>query len=236
MLKTVICDIDDTLYDYRSANDIALDVACTCGERELGVPARVWKERYLRVMKEQLLTHGDQVGCHSRAIRFQLVLEELRLPLRWAPVLEELYWQSLLRVISPMPGAAEFLREARSCGLRLGVCTDMSAQWQLRKLERLGLLEQMDFIVTSEEAGAEKPDSRIFQLCLDKANCLPEEALMIGDNLKKDVLGALECGLGALWFCPGGSPGELPQNVTSIATFSGLIDHINISSKGEQKS
>lgn len=40
-----------------------------------------------------------------------------------------------------------------------------------------------------------KPENFVFQLALDRANCLPEQAIMIGDRLDTDILGAQEIGI-----------------------------------------
>ena len=61
----------------------------------------------------------------------------------------------------------------------------------------------MDFVVTSEEAGCEKPEKAFYELCIKKAGCLPEECLMIGDSLEKDVLGAKAAGMQAMQFHKG---------------------------------
>ena len=57
----------------------------------------------------------------------------------------------------------------------------------------------MDFLVTSEEAGRDKPDSPIFELALKKAGCTPAEALMVGDNFTHDIIGAHRVGIDGLW-------------------------------------
>ena len=67
------------------------------------------------------------------------------------------------------PGAAEALDGLKAMGLAEGIGTNMTADYQFAKLERLGLMERVDFLVTSEEAGAEKPDPRLFALCAEKA-------------------------------------------------------------------
>jgi beta-phosphoglucomutase-like phosphatase (HAD superfamily) len=63
--------------------------------------------------------------------------------------------------------------------VRVGVGSDMTADWQFRKLERLGLLDRIDFAVTSEEAGVEKPAPGFFALCLEKAGCAPGDEVRI---------------------------------------------------------
>ena len=60
----------------------------------------------------------------------------------------------------------------------------------------------MSFIVTSEEAGVEKPSSLFFRLCVEKAGCAPEECIFTGDNMRKDVEGACSAGLHSMWYHP----------------------------------
>lgn len=227
MLKAVIFDIDDTLYGYREANLRTLPAVGEYARRELGVDADLFLRVYQEVMDRQLAENGDTAGCHSRAIRFQLVLERLALPLRHAVILNELYWSTLIGGIEPFPYVADFIRQLKERGIRLGVGTDMTADWQLRKLEKLGLLEYFDFIVTSEEAGVEKPDYGVFRLCAGKAGCAMEECLFIGDNIRKDVQGALEAGMSALWYQPDAEKAVKVTSVKSIPSYEGLIDHIN---------
>ena len=74
----------------------------------------------------------------------------------------------------------------------------------------------------------EKPDFGVFRLCAYKAGCAMEECLFIGDNLRKDVQGALEAGMSALWYQPDAQRAARVPNVKSIPSYEGLIDHINI--------
>ena len=227
MLKAVIFDIDDTLYSYRDANDYAMPAVVSYAERELGVEGAVFLSQYQRAMEEQLSAHSATAGCHSRAIRFQMTLEAMGLPLYHAAVLNDLYWNTFLEVIRPFPEVVAFMSALKSRGIRLGVGSDMTADWQLKKLHQLGLLELLDFVVTSEEAGVEKPESGLFSLCAKKAGCAPEECLFIGDNLKKDVQGARNAGMHALWYQPDVAAAAEEPNVRSTPTYKGLIDHIN---------
>ena len=87
-------------------------------------------------------------------------------------------------------------------GVRIGLGTDMTAYMQYEKLIRLGLMEYMDFIVSSEEAGTDKPGNAFFMLCARKAGCLPGECLFIGDNIVRDYGGAAAAGMQARWFIP----------------------------------
>jgi putative hydrolase of the HAD superfamily len=52
----------------------------------------------------------------------------------------------------------------------------------------------------SEEAGVSKPDPRIFEMALERANARAGEAVMVGDSWANDVEGARAAGIRAVWF------------------------------------
>ena len=71
---------------------------------------------------------------------------------------------------------------------------------QYEKLEHLGFAPYISHIVTSQEAGFEKPHPEVMALCIRKAGCAPEECVFVGDTFKKDVQGALDAGMHAVWY------------------------------------
>ena len=97
--------------------------------------------------------------------------------------------------IEPFPDVIRFLNLLKSFGVRTGIGTDMTAGMQHRKLALLGMDGLIDFVVTSEEAGAEKPAERFFMLCREKAGVPADECIFMGDNLRKDIQGAYAAGM-----------------------------------------
>ena len=79
------------------------------------------------------------------------------------------------------------------------IITDLTSQIQFRKIIYLGIDQYIDFIVTSEEAGAEKPNEKPFKLALSKISSNPNDVWMVGDNYGKDIVGAKQA-LGAVTF------------------------------------
>ena len=69
----------------------------------------------------------------------------------------------------------------------------------------LGLQDDVDCLVTSEEAGVEKPSPEIFEVCFRKLRLKPEEICFVGDTYEKDVSGPIGMGMQAVWFCPEGT-------------------------------
>ena len=71
------------------------------------------------------------------------------------------------------------------------------------RLNKLGLLKYIDLVIASAEEGVAKPDLRIFQLALERANCKPEEAVMVGDRIDNDMIPAKKIGMKTVWIKQG---------------------------------
>jgi putative hydrolase of the HAD superfamily len=119
--------------------------------------------------------------------------------------------------------AAPALAELRARGLRL-VCV---SNWDYALpdvLERVGLGELLDGVVTSAEVGAAKPDAAIFAEALRLAGCDAGDALHVGDSREEDIAGATAAGIRALLIDRSGAGGdiaslaEIPPLVTMPAS------------------
>ena len=64
-------------------------------------------------------------------------------------------------------------------------------------LDGLGIGNYFAHILTSADARARKPDRAIFDLALDRLNCVPAETAHCGDSLQADFHGATTAGLRA---------------------------------------
>ena len=71
------------------------------------------------------------------------------------------------------------------------------------RLDKLGLLKNIDLVIASAEEDVAKPDLTIFQIALDRANCKPEEAVMVGDRLDNDIVPANKIGMTTVWIKQG---------------------------------
>jgi len=63
---------------------------------------------------------------------------------------------------------------------------------------KLGLEPYLDFKVTSEEVGADKPNPLIFQAALQRAGVDASAAIHVGDQYKMDVVGARGVGINSI--------------------------------------
>jgi HAD superfamily hydrolase (TIGR01662 family) len=85
-------------------------------------------------------------------------------------------------------------------GYHLGIISNTSDDNNVKEImDRLGLLPFFESIITSAALGIRKPDCRIFQTGMDHFRIQPEAAVMIGDTLDADILGANLMGIYSVW-------------------------------------
>lgn len=203
MIKTVIFDIDNTLYDYDKINETALDALGLYASKTFGMMPEEAKALSNKCIGMVAKRTGNHAAQHSRVLRYQCFLEQIGSTDYWKAVeMHHVYWDAVLEAMEPEPGLLDLIRRLKKRGIQIGVGSNMTAYVQYQKLKKLGVMPYLDFIVVSEEAGEEKPDRRFFELCLQKAGCKPEECVFIGDNLEHDVLGPMRCGMAGIWYRP----------------------------------
>ncbi len=94
------------------------------------------------------------------------------------------------------PDALDVLRQLSEQGYHLGMISNATDDPLIQRLvNRLGLRPWLQPAISSAGVGVRKPDPRIFRLILDEWGLLPEQAVMVGDMLPMDILGAQLTGM-----------------------------------------
>ncbi|MSQ33676.1 MAG: HAD family hydrolase [Dehalococcoidia bacterium] len=119
------------------------------------------------------------------------------------------------------PALAALRRRGLTLGLVSNVQRDLAAM-----LEQLGVLASLDFVVTSAEAGLEKPHPPIFRLALQRAGVVAAQALHVGDQYHSDVLGARGVGIPALLLDREGVYGQY-ADVVRIRRLTEIEEHLD---------
>ncbi|HAA96078.1 MAG: HAD family hydrolase [SAR202 cluster bacterium] len=129
---------------------------------------------------------------------------------------------------APFDDTVPALKALQESGYKLGIITNLRRDMN-EIFQRLGLSPYLDFTVSSEEAGIEKPHAPIFMAALKKAEAAPEEVVHVGDQIRSDVMGANDAGMQGVLIdrtghtsegaeCPTiSSLSELPQLLKSLA-------------------
>lgn len=107
----------------------------------------------------------------------------------------------------------------------LHIITNGFEQTQLIKLANANLLVYFQQIITSEKAGAKKPNPLIFYKALELAQANAKESIYVGDNLEVDILGCQQIGIDGVYFNPQKiSHTELPKfEIASLSELTRIL-------------
>ena len=102
----------------------------------------------------------------------------------------------------PTEGVQEFLDYLKNNGIRTGVISNIAYASAVvaGRIKRLLPENGFEFIITSSNYMFRKPNKRIFDLALEKAELTPEDVWYIGDQYECDIKGALSAGLFPVWY------------------------------------
>ena len=104
-------------------------------------------------------------------------------------------------------------------GYNIGVIANQALGTEQR-LKSWGFMKYIKLVIASAEEDVAKPDSEIFLRALKRADCLPENAVMIGDRIDNDIEPANRLGMRTIWVKQGFSIYQQPENDIQTA------DHI----------
>lgn len=205
MVRAVLFDLDDTLFDHAGCARHALAAVQGCDPALAAMTFEALERTHAEFL-EQLHTDvmlGRVPLETARRERFRRLLAASggaasdALAARLAATYRDTYRESRRAVA----GAAELLAAVKQRA-RIGIVSNNLLDEQQEKLRTCALDAFVDALVVSEEIGVSKPDPAIFRVALERIGCAPGDAVMVGDSWSADVTGARAAGIRAVWFNP----------------------------------
>lgn len=124
------------------------------------------------------------------------------------------------------PGVKGILQTLVDSGCKLALLANYNCDRVFqRTIDYLGLRPFFDVCLCSAAVEYRKPDTRFFQIVLDRWDALPYEVVVVGDSLVDDVGGGLTLGSLTVWLDgPGGPAGPAsPQVAHQNQSYTGQI-------------
>ena len=193
MIKAVFFDIDDTLYDTSGFAKLARKAALNA-MIDAGLPLS--PDEAYDLLREIIKEKGSNYDKHLNVLTKRVFGEEKPLLIALGMITYHNVKFALLRLF---PETMSTLIHLKARGYHLGVISNGITIKQYEKLVRLGLYHFFDSVITSQEAGVEKPDIAIFELAMKTMGCKAENSVMIGNSFNDDVLGAINAGMSAVF-------------------------------------
>lgn len=208
---TLLFDADGTLFDFDIAEDISLRSFYKI--QKISCSYEKFHEVYCRenALLWKALEEGKIKASEIKTKRFENTMKALSLYRDNAEELSTLFIDELAKCDHLLEGAMEMIANIAP-HYKLIIITNGLWDVQRRRIGNSTLYKFFDGMVVSEKVGSAKPDRGIFEETLKTAGNPPKEkVLMIGDNLKADILGANLFGIDSCWFNPQKTknPGEV---------------------------
>ena len=134
------------------------------------------------------------------------------------------------KYIRLFPETFEIIQKIKEINIHLGVISDIDKDYQEFQFKVFGIDKMFDSITTSEEVQLYKPEPKIFQVALNKAECKGEESIIIGDSYKKDIIGGKNMGMTTIWIntfrMDGKDKEKADFTVTYLKEISPILDRL----------
>ena len=202
MIRNVLFDLDDTLFDFHKAEKIALTktlmhFGIDPTEETLALYSTINAAHWKRLELGEISREEVKVGRYRELFK--------TIGVECDPVKATAYYESMLAIGHYfMPGAPELLEELYR-KYRLYIVSNGTAKVQEGRIGSSGIAKYMDGIFISQILGANKPDKQFFDICFAE---IPDfslsETVIIGDSLSSDIKGGINAGIITVWFNPKG--------------------------------
>lgn len=188
MIKSVVFDLDDTLYNSTALSESARRAALKAMINEgLDIDLKKGYEDLMRIVKR----YGSNYSEHFNRFLAEK-LGYVNYKFLASGVIA--YHNTKFAYIRPFDDTIPTLIELVKRKKKLGIVTNGVSVKQWEKILRLGLEHFFEFVIISSEVRYEKPSPKIYEIALERLDLPPEEVLMV-DNKIEDLKGAKDVGM-----------------------------------------
>lgn len=189
MIKAVVFDLDNTLMDFMKMKRRAIEEA---------IPAMI--DAGLHITVDEANAKIDEI-YKEQGIEYQQVFDEfLRRVLDkvdykiWAAGVVA-YRRAREASLIPYPHVYSTLNKLSKLKISMGILSDAPTKEAWLRLAYLNFHHIIDEVVTFDDTGVRKPSPIPFKRILEKLNVKPNEAIMVGDWVERDIVGAAKVGM-----------------------------------------
>jgi len=208
MFKAIFFDLGNTLIYFDTSWEMVLTQANEALGQQLshsGVnlsPNHLAADFNWRMQKYYAQRRSDFVETTTEFVLTEM-LESYGLPEikpDWVRTALDAFYSKFQEHWQAEPDAISTLERLHGVGYRLCLISNAGDARDVHALiDKCGLRPYFDRIWISANVGVRKPHPRIFEIAMDSMHCNAKEALMIGDTLNADILGALNVGMASIW-------------------------------------
>jgi putative hydrolase of the HAD superfamily len=225
VIRAVVWDVDDTLFDYTTADRVGMGAHLAAeGLLEGYATAAEAVVRWREITDQQWarFSAGEVTFEGQRRERIRVFLGEA-LSDAEADDWFARYLRHYEAAWALFPDVLPVL-DALAASHRHAVLSNSSLTVQDRKLRVLGVHNRFEVILCAAELGVSKPEAAAFLAACDALGLAPHEVAYVGDHPEIDGRGAAEAGLMSVWIDRNGvyAAGDAPTGPHRIASLAEL--------------
>jgi putative hydrolase of the HAD superfamily len=197
----IFFDLDETLFDFKSAEYTAVNVLytqlndpsignrddfykswCAIGMKHFGrflLGELTFEQQKMERITELLRSVGIPVDEDEARRNFQIYLD---------------HFEENWRVFDDVLPCLNSLK-----GRRLGLITNGDSDQQRHKMKKIGISDYFEIVVAAGDIGSAKPDPAIFTHACRRAQADPADCTYVGDNFETDVIPCEKLNMKAIW-------------------------------------
>ena len=203
MYKTILLDIDNTLFDYLKAENYAVRATF----EDFGFFSSGSESKFEEIKKEyrnindllwEQLEKGEITSSKLKIERFRILFKKINLSYS-SEEFSKQYLKRLGEGAFLFDGAEELCKYLHG-KYKLGIITNGMKEVQYSRVGKSAIGKYIDKIIVSDDIGISKPNAGIFEYALKELGTEDKkESIMVGDSLSADIQGGINFGIDTCW-------------------------------------
>jgi len=187
MIKAIIFDLDNTLIDFMRMKRLSCEAAM---DAMISAGLKIDKKKGLRIMFQLYSEYGFEYQKIFQVF-LKKVLERIDYAIMASGIVA--YRRVKEGLLYPYPDVVPTLNKLKK-KYKLAILSDAPKIQAWIRLAAMQIQDKFDIVVTFDETKAKKPSKKPFLYALKKLRLKPEECVMVGDSLKRDIAPAKKLG------------------------------------------
>ncbi len=188
-IKAIIFDLDNTLIDFIKMKQESVKSAIKAMIRT-GLEINE-SEEYKNLMNLYL-----KLGIESENVFQEFLKSKLgRIDEKMLAAAINAYLKTKNNFLKPYPNVKSTLSKLKKTGIKLIIVSDAPKVKAYQRLLAIGIEKYFDFVIGFEDTGRKKKTELPLRMAIEKLKFNPEEIIMVGDSIKRDIIPARKLGM-----------------------------------------
>ena len=187
MIKAIIFDLDNTLIDFMKMKRLSCEAAM---DAMISAGLKINKKEGLKILFRLYMKYG----LEYQKI-FQVFLKKVIGRIDYGIMASGIvaYRRVKEHLLYSYPDVVPTLNKLKK-RYKLVILSDAPRIQAWVRLAAMGIYGKFDYVITFDDTKVRKPDPKPFRFALKKLKLKPEECVMVGDSLMRDIQSAKKLG------------------------------------------